>query len=115
MKDGESVEDAAKRELKEECGITALDLEEIGILNFTFEKDPGLLEVHLFRVSNFYGEPIETNGMKSQWLHRDNIPYDSMWPDDKFRLPLFLNGKKFNGDFHFLDNNTLIRHNIKEL
>lgn len=115
VKEGELIEDAAKRELKEECNLRVLSMDKRGILNFTFEGGHEKLEVHLFQITDFEGEPVETNEMKPQWFSKDEIPFDEMWPDDKHWMPLFLAGKKFRADFYFLDYNTLMCHNIEEL
>jgi len=98
---GESIEEAAKRETKEECGIEIIELEKIGIIDFEFEGNPEILEVHLFSIKDFSGEPVETEEMKSQWFSFTEIPFASMWPDDEFWMPLFLEDKKFKGRFLF--------------
>ncbi len=113
-KNNESVFDAAKRELKEEAGIEVSDLEEMGVINFQFENKPEeILEVHFLKRTEFSGEPVETDEMKPQWFDIKNIPYDLMWPDDKFWLPLFLEGKKFRGRFLFDDYNKIVEHKIE--
>jgi 8-oxo-dGTP diphosphatase/2-hydroxy-dATP diphosphatase len=98
--EGESIEDAAKRETREECGIEITELEKIGIIDF-FQKSPEILEVNIFAIKNYLGEPIETEEMKPQWFSFTEIPFDSMWPDDEFWIPLFLEDKKFKGYFLF--------------
>ena len=48
--------------MTEECGLIAKDLRQIGILNFEFEGDPTIMEVHVFETSNFTGEIVNTDG-----------------------------------------------------
>lgn len=98
---GESIEDAARRELKEEVGITANDLTKVGILDFKFESDEKILEVHIFKITDFSGDPIETEEMKPQWFNIKDIPFSQMWSDDIHWLPLLIDGKKFTGKFLF--------------
>lgn len=100
-KEGESLEAAARRETREEAGITVDKLEPAGVLEFSFRDEPDVLEVHFFRVKEFAGEPIETEEMRPQWFTVDKIPFDQMWPDDRHWMPLFLAGKEFTGKFHF--------------
>ena len=50
------------RELLEESGITANSLNRVGLINFEFENDPVILEVHIFKTSDCIGSPIETEG-----------------------------------------------------
>jgi mutator protein MutT len=99
--DGETIEQAAIREMKEEVGITPLDLEERGVLNFEFENDPKILEVHIFSVTQFSGKPTESEEMRPQWFTTDKIPFEQMWSDDIHWIPLLLADKKFKGTFLF--------------
>ena len=39
--------------------------------------------------------------MKPEWFLEKEIPFDQMWPDDKYWIPMFLAGKKFKGKFLF--------------
>ncbi len=115
VQEGEDIEEAAKRELKEEAGILPEHVEERGILEFTFQNNPAILEVHVFYACRFTGEPVETEEMRPQWFSTGEIPFGHMWPDDRFWFPLFLKGKKFRGSFLFQDTDTLLEHELKEL
>ncbi|KAI0213579.1 7,8-dihydro-8-oxoguanine triphosphatase [Lamellibrachia satsuma] len=98
---GETIEDAAKRELMEECGLVADVLHKIGILMFEFVGDPQLMEVHVFTTSQWKGTVKESDEMRPEWYHVDNIPYKNMWTDDQFWFPYMLNARPFYGYFKF--------------
>lgn len=98
---GESIEQAAHRELQEEIGIAANQLELRGQIIFTFEDGHEPVEVNIFTTESFSGEPAESEEMKPQWYLHSEIPYDEMWPDDLFWLPLVLAGKNVSGSVHF--------------
>jgi 8-oxo-dGTP diphosphatase/2-hydroxy-dATP diphosphatase len=98
---GETIEDAAKREMMEEAGIELVDLNKVGIIDFEFKGNPEILQVHIFKSNNFLGEPMESEEMKPQWFDISEIPFKEMWPDDIYWMPLFLAGKKFKGKFLF--------------
>lgn len=115
VQEGESVEQAAHRELQEEVGIIASSLEHVGILTFEYPANPEPMEVHLFRVTDFAGEPIETEEMKPQWFPVDEIPFNEMWPDDIHWIPLFLAGKKFKGAFLFGESDVILRQSLEEV
>ena len=110
---GETIEVAAKREMKEECGVDVLSMEKVGIHDFEFDANRGeIFEVHVFRVAAFSGDPIETDEMRPKWFAFSDIPYDTMWPDDEYWLPLFLEGKKFKTKFLFGTNDTVLEKEV---
>lgn len=115
IQEGESMETAAMRELREEAGVVAEEMEKQGILEFEFQGNPEILEVHIFRVIRFTGEPQETEEMKPQWFSVNEIPFQDMWPDDEHWFPLFLQGKKFHGIFVFDGSDTILEHQLKEV
>ena len=114
---GETVEAAARREIKEEAGIEVTDIEKIGIIDFEFKGKEGILEVNIYRSTDFIGEPVESDEMKPQWFAADKIPFTEMWPDDIHWFPLFLAGKKFIGRFLFGEDggNTIVEQELKEV
>lgn len=113
LKDGETIEDGLRRESLEEAGIKLQEMTKAGIVDFEFEGDPKILEVHIFKCANFEGEPVETEEMKPEWFQVGKIPYDTMWPDDKFWLPMLLEGKKFKGKFVFDKEINIISHDLE--
>lgn len=115
VKEGESVIEAAKRELAEEVGISLEHLEPLGVLDFTWDKKPEILEVHIFKGLDFEGEPKESEEMKPQWFAISEIPFEQMWQDDKYWFPLFLEGKKFKGKFIFDDNDNILEKELSEI
>lgn len=112
---GETIELAAIRELKEEANIDVDIIEKMGVINFNWENNPETLEVHLFRTDNFRGEVAESEEMRPQWYHIDEIPFDQMWPDDKHWMPLLFAGKKFQGQFLFDNNNNIVDYQLNEV
>lgn len=99
--DGEAIEDAALRELQEEAGITAINLQPRGQLLFTFDDSVNELETHIFSANQFLGTVIETDEMRPQWFSHKDIPYDAMWSDDVYWMPIVLQGKNVKGSVHF--------------
>jgi 8-oxo-dGTP diphosphatase/2-hydroxy-dATP diphosphatase len=112
---GETIEEAAIRETKEEAGIDVLNLTEVGVLEFEFKGNPQILEVHVFTTSEYTGSPSESEEMRPEWFDFDAVPYTLMWPDDKFWLPLVLAGKKIKGRFAFGPGDAIIEHHLEEI
>ena len=44
---------------------------------------------------------METDEAIPLWVDLDKFPYDNMWADDRFWIPLMLAGKKFSGYYIF--------------
>lgn len=102
VEDGETLDEAAAREMKEEANIVPVAFNKVGILHFTFKDDAqDELEVHVYKVDEFAGEPEETEEMFPEWFAYDEIPYGQMWSDDEHWLPFLLTRKLFKGRFLF--------------
>ena len=113
---GETIEQAAIRELQEESGLFGRDADQVAVLEFRFEFKPSeVLEVHLFRVTEFEGELQESDEMKPEWFNQDSMPFDQMWGDDRYWFDLFLAGKKFKGNFLFDNSEKIKKHQITEV
>eukprot|EP00775_Hariotina_reticulata_P010394 gene10394-10552_t len=97
---GETIQQAAHRELLEEAGIAAVSLQQRGILTFAFDDQPLPWEVHVFHCGEYAGEPTESDEMAPVWMMPDQIPYDKMWADDVFWYPFFLQNKLFQARAH---------------
>jgi len=100
LEPGETPLQAAVREVEEELHIHPLCPKEAGRLSFQF-LDGLALWVTVFRASSYTGTPQETIEAKPLWVDLDVIPYDRMWADDCFWLPLLLKGTVFDGYFIF--------------
>ena len=48
-----------------------------------------VLEVHIYKLTDFTGEPTETEEMRPEWFSFDEIPFSQMWSDDEHWFPLF--------------------------
>ncbi|EFJ27207.1 hypothetical protein SELMODRAFT_5768, partial [Selaginella moellendorffii] len=94
VEDGETIEQAAARELEEEAGITPTKMDKRGILTFHFDDKPVPWEVHVYHVEHFVGDPCETEEMSPRWFLTQDIPFDKMWKDDPIWYPHFLQGKQ---------------------
>lgn len=115
VRPGETVEAAARREVREEAGLELIECRRRGVLLFEFANAPESLEVHVFSSRDFRGQPVESDEMKPEWYRLTDIPYAKMWPDDKYWLPRLIAGRNFQGRFYFLDHDTLLDHQLIEV
>jgi 8-oxo-dGTP diphosphatase/2-hydroxy-dATP diphosphatase len=114
--DGETIEQATKRETFEEANISLGDLEKVGLINFYWKNKPDfVLEVNIFKSKIFGGIPTESEEMKPQWFDIKEIPYNEMWQDDVYWLPMFLKDKKFKGKFIFDESDNILEKELNEL
>jgi 8-oxo-dGTP diphosphatase/2-hydroxy-dATP diphosphatase len=107
VEENETIEEAAKREFKEESNIDIVSLKEVGIIDFIFLNNGKELEVHIFDIEEYDGLPNETEEMMPKWFDENDIPFGEMWVDDPYWLPLLLEGKSFRGKFIFEDENVI--------
>ena len=110
LEPGETPRQCAIRELKEELGITAKDTTECGEMSFQF-TDGYALHCTVFRATAYDGTPRETDEAVPLWFPLEEIPYDKMWQDDRFWMPLMIDGKRFRGIFLF-DKDTMLDKKI---
>lgn len=115
VQSGETIEQAARRELLEESGLTVDTLHKIGNITFEFVGDSELMDVHVFRADSYTGEPTESEEMKPQWFDIDKIPFSQMWADDVLWFPLMLQRKKFLGYFKFQGHDVILEHKLDEV
>ena len=104
--EGESVEDAAVREIHEESGarVEKEDLKHLGTLDFYFSDKPEWDQrCVIYRVQKWRGDPVETEEMRPEWFFFEDVPYEHMWKGDDQWFPYFLRGENFSGEIHFSD------------
>jgi len=112
---GETLLEAAVREVREECGLIVGKLSERGVLSFTFANGLSPLEMHIYLATSFTGTPIETEEMRPRWFIASSLPLNDMWADVPYWLPLLLSGKQFTGTFPYADTEELMGHELKEV
>lgn len=53
--------------------------------------------------------------MRPEWFDADAIPFETMWPDDKYWFPLLLRGQKFSGYFLFEGHDKILKYTLDEV
>jgi len=113
VKKGESPEEAATRELREEAALQTESIRKVAEFTFLFPHVPKIRRwdqtVHVFLVEEWKGKPKESREMKPKWFAFDEIPYSRMWQDDSRWLPLVLKGKKIRARFVFGQDNETVK------
>lgn len=114
---GESIKQALVRETQEEISVTPQDYDQVAKITFTEFVDGATQDmlVHVFVCHKWQGEPVESEEMKPQWFNIDKIPYEQMWPDDPYWLPLIIQNKKVIASFTLDEHNTITQHKVEEV
>ncbi|MDD3144804.1 MAG: 8-oxo-dGTP diphosphatase [Candidatus Gracilibacteria bacterium] len=108
---GESPEDCAIRETKEETGLNARNPILKGILTFpNFAKGEDWY-VFVYEFSDFDGELIESNEGNLEWVNDEDIFSLNLWEGDKYFLKWIQEGKFFSGKFIYEDK-KLLSHEV---
>ena len=117
LHEGETPEEAMLRETKEEIGIVPIDYEKVGVVEFDefYKGESQNLVFHLYVAKSWDGEPSESEEMKPQWFKLNEIPYDKMFKDDQYWLPLILENKKIRAYFKFDEKWKLLVNKIEEV
>ena len=99
---GETSEEAAIRELREECGLYTHEnfLEKVAVLKLYINEDPKFL-MHTYLVRIWTGKPTESGEMIPQWHSLKKIPYDEMWKADSIWMKKVFSGEKVAAHIHF--------------
>ncbi len=110
---GESVEEAAQREVREEIGVEIETLYKVAELSFYFPHNPAWDQLgNVYFSEKWTGDPKESEEMKPAWFPVEAIPYSKMWPDDIFWLPMALKGNKIEASFTFGEGDKIISKKI---
>lgn len=110
LEPGETPLEAAVREVQEEICVTPTQIEPCGELFFQFQ-DGHRIHGYVFRAEGYLGEPAETDEARPFWQPVNNLPYDRMWADDRYWLPLVFDRRPFTARFLF-DGDTMLDRDI---
>jgi 8-oxo-dGTP diphosphatase len=108
---GETVKSAAVREVEEEVGIkvSERELQPVARLTFLFSANPTWDRVaHVFIVTRWDGDPVESAEMKPTWFRVHEIPFDRMWQGDIHWVPRILAGERIQGHFTFGEDGEVV-------
>lgn len=115
LKAGETIEQALIRETEEEIGVTPTNYWPIAELDFVQDVetgDPWHMYVYAYFCDQWTGEPAESEEMAPRWYSLDDIPYDDMWQDGEYWLPLVIAGDKIVGRFTYDHDDKLLTHDV---
>ena len=111
---GETIPEATRRETFEEIGVKAGELKKVAELTFIFANRPEWNQlVHTYFTEEWAGEPAESEEMSPKWFEADKLPFEAMWPDDPFWLPLAIAGKLIKASFTFGEKDLILEKKVE--
>ncbi|MDD2908019.1 MAG: 8-oxo-dGTP diphosphatase [Candidatus Gracilibacteria bacterium] len=108
---GETPEECAIREIKEETGLIAKNPILKGILTFPNFAAGEDWYVFVYEFYEFSGEIIESNEGNLEWVNDENILSLNLWEGDKHFLKWIQEGRFFSGKFIY-ENKKLVSHEV---
>jgi len=100
---GESPEECAIREIKEESGLIVKDIVLKGMITFPLFDGKDDWYVFLFVTDSFEGELIESNEGNLAWIPNEKLTKINLWDGDKIFIPWLSGDRFFSAKFNYND------------
>jgi mutator protein MutT len=112
---GESKNEAAIREVKEEAGVKIQIKDLIKKASFYYHEMPEDWTVEIYVCSKWSGEIKESDEMRPEWFEISKLPLLQMWENDALWIERVLTQtKRLKGTFWHDENGKVAKYEIKE-
>lgn len=108
---GETPEECAVREIREESGLTVSNPRLRGVLTFPAFYDEEDWYAFVFTATEFTGDLIDSPEGVLAWVDDDKLLDLNLWPGDRIFLPWLERDAFFSGKFEYVDG-QLLRHDV---
>jgi 8-oxo-dGTP diphosphatase len=98
---GESPEECATREIKEESGLTVKSITMKGFITFPMFDGKEDWYVFLFVTDDFEGELIDSNEGDLAWIPNEKLTEINLWDGDKIFISWLFKDKFFSAKFNY--------------
>ena len=108
---GETPEECAIREVREECGLTPLSLEMCGFITFPLFSHGKDWYVFVFIIREFEGELIDSPEGELAWIPDSEVLSLNLWEGDRVFLPWLEMPGFFSAKFEY-ENGRYQSHSV---
>lgn len=108
---GESPEDCAVREIKEESGLTVTEVVMRGFITFPLFDGVDDWYVFIFTADKFNGELIDSSEGRLEWIPNNKLIDINLWDGDKIFIPWIFQERFFSAKFNY-KNGQYINHEV---
>jgi len=100
---GETPEECAIREMKEETGLDVIKMNLKGFISFPMFDKVEDWYVFLFVIDEFKGELIDSPEGRLEWIDNDRLLNLNLWEGDKIFIPWLFQEGFFSAKFNYTD------------
>jgi len=111
LEQGESPEDCAIREIKEESGLTVKSVKMKGFITFPLFDGNDDWYVFLFTADDFEGKLIDSPEGHLEWIPNEKLTEINLWEGDKIFIPWLFEDKFFSAKFIY-KNGRYLNHSV---
>ena len=111
LEQGESPEDCAIREIKEESGLTVKSVKMKGFITFPLFDGNDDWYVFLFTADDFEGKLIDSPEGHLEWIPNEKLTEINLWEGDRIFIPWLFEDKFFSAKFIY-KNGRYINHSV---
>ena len=109
---GESPEDCAIREIKEEAGLIVKSLKLKGFITFPMFDGKDDWYVFIFVIDKFEGSLIDSPEGKLEWIPDNELEKLNLWEGDQIFIPWLFQEKFFSAKFNY-ENGKFIDYQVE--
>jgi 8-oxo-dGTP diphosphatase len=104
---GETPEECAVREIKEESGLNVKSIIMKGFITFPLFDGKDDWYVFIFTTNDFTGTMIDSPEGKLEWIANDKLLELNLWKGDTIFIPWLFQDKFFSAKFNYKDGKFL--------
>lgn len=110
----ETSDEALLREVREEVCVEVTNFRKMGRVRFiNINKPKWNMDVVVYVVDGWEGEPAETEVMKPLWFDVNDLPRQRMWKDNLYWVPKVLAGEIVDVVFLFGEDGEMLEYEFR--